>query len=71
VENAAVTERVGEIGLSVQEKRLDPMQFGGTASYRNYFSMTAPVPYRIELEIRGESAAIPVTSTFEYSHLRR
>ena len=71
VENAAVAARVGEIGLSVQEKRLEPMQFGGTASYGNYFRMAAPGPYRIELEIRRESGAKPVKSAFEYSHPRR
>ena len=71
VENAAVTARVGEVGLSVQEKKLEPMQFGGTATYGNYFRMAAPGPYRIELEIREESTAKPVKSTFEYSHPRR
>ena len=71
LENAAVTARVGEVGLSVQEKKLKPMQFGGTATYGNYFRMAAPGPYRIELEIRRESVAKPVKSTFEYSHPRR
>ena len=71
VENAIVTARVGEIGLSVQEKKLEPMQFGGMATYGNYFRMAAPGPYRIELEIRGENSAKPVKSTFQYSHPRR
>ena len=71
LENSTVTARVGEIGLSVQEKRLEPMQFGGTVTYGNYFRMAAPGPYRIELEIRRESAPKPVKSTFEYSHLRQ
>lgn len=71
VGDVVVTARVGEIGLSVQEKRLEPMQFGGTATYGNYFSMTAPGPYRIELEIRRAGTAQPVKTTFEYSHPRR
>lgn len=71
VEGAAVTARVGEIGLGSQEKKLEPMQFGGTATYGNYFSMAAPGPYRVELVIRRASGAQTVKATFEYSHPRR
>lgn len=71
VEGATVTARVGEIGLGSQEKKLEPMQFGGTATYGNYFSMAAPGPYRVELVIRRASGAQSVKATFEYSHPRR
>lgn len=71
VENAAITAKVGELGLGIQEKKLDPMQFAGTVTYGNYFRMSSSGPYRIELEIRIGAAAIPVKSTFEYSHPRR
>ena len=71
IANATVTARVGEIGLAVQGKSLEPMQFGGTATYGNYFSMAAPGPYRIELEIRPPGDARPIKATFEYAHPRR
>ena len=71
VANASVTARVGEIGMSVQEKKLEPMQFADTATYGNYFRMTAPGPYRIEIEIRRSATGRPIRTTFEYSHPRR
>lgn len=71
VENAAITAKVGEIGLSVQEKKLDSMQFAGTTTYGNYFSMGSPGPYRIEVEIRRPGSAVPLKASFEYSHPRR
>ena len=71
IANAAVTARVGEIGLSVQEKKLEPMQFAGTATYGNYFTMAAPGPYRVELEIRKSGDRQQVKTSFVYSHPRR
>lgn len=71
IANAVVTARVGEIGLSVQEKKLEPMQFAGTATYGNYFTMAAPGPYRVELDIRRSGALQQAKTSFEYSHPRR
>lgn len=71
IANAAVTARVGEIGLSIQEKKLELMQFAGTATYGNYFTMAAPGPYRVELEIRRSGDRQQVKTSFDYSHPRR
>ena len=71
VANATVTARVGETGQAIQEKILEPMQFGGTATYGNYFKMVSPGPYRIELEIHRTDAAQREKTVVRYSHPRR
>ena len=52
LENMEVLARVGEYGLSAVQKRLEPMQFAGTVTYGNFFSMPKPGPYAIELDWR-------------------
>ena len=69
--NAAVKAKVAEVGLGGQEKTLEPMPFAGSVTYGNYFSMSAPGPYRIEIEILQPGAISPVKTGFEYSHPRR
>ena len=56
LENMEVLARVGEYGLSAVQKRLEPMQFAGTVTYGNFFSMPKTGPYAIELDwrIKGE-----------------
>ena len=71
VANATVTARVGQTGLATQEKILEPMQFGGTATYGNYFKMVSPGPYRIDLDIRRIDAVQRVKTVIRYSHPRR
>lgn len=69
--NAAVTARVGELGLAPVKKKLEPMTIDKTISYGNYFSMGSPSPYRVEIEILQPGATAPVKASFEYSHPRR
>ena len=70
IENAAVSARIGEPGLTPQSKTLEPMQFAGTITYGNFFTMTSPGPYRIEVEVRPHDG-VPTRAVFEYRHPRR
>ncbi len=70
IEDAQVSARIAEPGLAPQRRILEPMQFAGTVTYGNFFSMGSPGPYRIEVEVRpngGSTAQI----VFEYRHPRR
>lgn len=69
--DAAVTARVAEIGLASVKKKLESMTIDKTISYGNYFSMSGPGPYRIEIEIFRPGSSSPVRTSFEYSHPRR
>ena len=70
IENAQVSARVGEAALTPQSKTLEPMQFAGTVTYGNFFTMTSRGPYRIEVEVRPHGGA-PAQAVFEYRHPRR
>ena len=70
IENAGVSARVGEPGLAQQGKTLEHMQFAGTVTYGNFFTMTSPGPYRIEVEVRPHGG-VPAKAVFEYRHPRR
>ena len=70
IENAQVSARIGELGLTPQSKTLEPMQFAGTVTYGNFFTMTSSGPYRIEVEIRPHGG-VPAKAVFEYRHPRR
>ena len=71
IANAAVIAKVTEIGLGSQEKPLELMPFGGAITYGNYFRMSSPGPYRVDIEIRRPGLSVPVKTTFEYRHPRR
>jgi hypothetical protein len=70
IENAQVSARVGEVGLTPQRKTLEPMHFAGSVTYGNFFTMTSPGPYRIEIDLRPQGRA-PAEAVFEYRHPRR
>lgn len=71
ITDANVTASVGEPGLSITKRKLEPMVIDKTVSYGNYFPMGNPGPYRIEVEIRRPGTAVAVKTVFEYSHPRR
>jgi hypothetical protein len=71
VTDATARATVTEPGLATQQKALEPMVFAGALTYGNYFRMTGPGPYRIEVEILRPGSTIPVKTTFGYSHPRR
>ncbi|OGA43503.1 MAG: hypothetical protein A3G24_21860 [Betaproteobacteria bacterium RIFCSPLOWO2_12_FULL_62_13] len=70
INNAEITAKVGEIGLHTVEKRLDPMVIANTITWGNYFQMSTPGQYRIELKIRRRGVA-PADVNFDYSIPRR
>lgn len=70
IENAQVSARIGEPGLAPQSKTLETMQFAGTVTYGNFFTMTSPGSYRIEVEVRPHGG-VPAKAVFEYRHPRR
>lgn len=69
IEQAEVWATVTELGLAPNRKKLEPMRLAGEMSYGNYFSMAAPGPYRIRLEVAWSRGR--VSKEFEYSHPRR
>ena len=71
IENAKVSARIGEPGLTPQRKDLESMQFAGTVTYGNFFKMSSPGPYRIEVDIRGHGDLKPTRAVFEYRHPHR
>lgn len=70
IEDAQVTASVGEPGLAPAEKRLEPMPIAGAMSYGNYFALTPPGPYRIDLRVARPGAGAPVDASFTYSQPR-
>ena len=71
IETAKVSARIGEPGLTPQTKDLEPMQFAGSVTYGNFFKMSSPGPYRIEVDIRGHGDFKPTQAVFAYRHPRR
>lgn len=69
IEDAVVTAKVGEPGLAPAQKRLEPMAIAGAMSYGNYFALSPPGPYRIELQVARPGAA-PIVTTFTYAPAR-
>lgn len=70
IENAQVSARVSELNLTPQSKTLEPMNIAGTVTYGNFFSMSGPGPYRIEIEVRPHGGT-PAGVVFEYRSPRR
>jgi hypothetical protein len=70
IEDAQVSARISEPGLAPQSRDLEPMQFAGSTTYGNFFSMSSTGPYRIELTIRPHGRA-SAQAVFEYRHPRR
>ncbi|OGA54806.1 MAG: hypothetical protein A3F74_25070 [Betaproteobacteria bacterium RIFCSPLOWO2_12_FULL_62_58] len=70
ISNAEITAKVGELGLRTVEKKLDPMVIDKTVTWGNFFQMSSPGQYRIELKIRRRGVPT-VDVSFDYSELRR
>lgn len=64
--NAQVQARVTEAGLTPQTKPLQTMVITGAVTYGNYFTMTAPGPFRITLDITQPHGGPPVQVSFEH-----
>ena len=68
VANATVEGRVGEIGLSVTGKKLEPMIIAGTTTYGNFFPMSGTGPFQIDVEFRLSGQAQTQSTRFYYTH---
>ena len=60
--NATITGTDGKI-----EKKLEPMVVEGTTTYGNYFYLTGPGPYRIDLAIRLPGGTKSLQARFEWA----
>lgn len=68
ISDAQVQARVSEAGLTPQTSPLQPMLMAGVVTYGNYFTMTAPGPFRITLNITQPHGGPPVQVSFEHRH---
>lgn len=68
VANATVEGRVGEIGLSVTTKKLEPMVIAGTTTYGNFFPIRGAGPFQIEIEFRPHGQGQAFSTRFSYTH---
>lgn len=66
IDDAVVTAQVGEPGMTPVRKRLEPMAIAGAMTYGNYFALSPPGPYRIELHMVRPGAVGPIVTTFTY-----
>lgn len=66
ISNAKVTALVAEIGLLGEEKELEPMKVNDVMTLANYFRMTGPGPYWIELSVRLPGAHRLIQARFEH-----
>lgn len=67
IEGAAVTATVSGPKRLKLSKTLDPMIVAGALTYGNYFYLTGPGPYRIDVEIRRPGATQPARAQFEWA----
>lgn len=65
--NATVRARVAEVGLSGEEKPLEPMIINGTTTYGNYFTMKGTGVSRINVIVRIPSTG-EINVTFQHKH---
>jgi hypothetical protein len=70
IDDAVLTATVGVPGLAPVRRRLEPMAIVGAMSYGNYFALSSPGPYRIELHIVRPDADRPTVATFTYAPAR-
>jgi hypothetical protein len=66
--NARVSARVSEVGLSGEEKTLEPMDIANTITYGNYFQMKGRGPFKIEVSINVPGARDEIKVVFEHRH---
>lgn len=68
IENAQVTGSVMEIGLSAEQKRLEPMRIVDNVTYGNYFDMPGNGIYHIKVRIRRPSMPGLLEAQFTHRH---
>ena len=68
LENLEIRAKVGELGMSAVQKHLEPMNIAGSITYGNYFLMSRPGPYSIELDWHRTGEQKWSHATFSYRH---
>ena len=68
VTDAQVKARVEEVGLTREEKALEPMQVANAVTYGNFFRMAGQGTFRITVQIRQPGTTRAVELQFEHKH---
>ena len=68
VTNAQVRARVEEVGLTSEEKALQPMQVANAVTYGNFFRMAGSGTFRITVQIRLPDTTRMTELRFEHRH---
>jgi hypothetical protein len=68
IADAQVRARVEEVGLTSEDKKLEPMQIAGALTYGNFFRMAGQGTFRITLQIRQPSTTRAIEMQFEHKH---
>ena len=68
ITDAVVSARIEDVGRTVSnEKRLEPMEIGGSMTFGNFFDMPGRDPYSIHVKIARNGHVSQIT--FHYRHL--
>lgn len=57
-----------KFGLSVTDKKLEPMIIAGTTTYGNLFPMSGTGPFQVDVEFRLSGQAHTQSTRFYYTH---
>ena len=68
VTNAQVRARVEEVGLTSEEKALQPMQVASAVTYGNFFRMAGRGTFRVTVQIRIPGTTRVTELQFEHRH---
>lgn len=68
ITDAQVTARVEEVGLTSENKKLEPMRIAGALTYGNFFRMAGQGTFRITVQIRRPGTTRATEMQFEHRH---
>ncbi len=68
ITDAQVRARVEEVGLTSEDKKLEPMQVAGALTYGNFFRMAGQGTFRITVQIRRPGTTRAIELQFEHRH---
>lgn len=66
--DARVTASVGEIGLTTEQKQLEPFTVAGALTYGNYFDIRPRTDYHIRIDVSVPGSKSKARVEFEYKH---
>lgn len=68
ITDAQVRARVEEVGLTSEDKKLEPMRIAGALTYGNFFRMAGQGTFRITVQIRRPGTTSATELQFEHKH---